>query len=151
MGPSDAEALQGEERKATVRYCRTSQGYSYVGQRSVQQRLRKTTTCYTSQRYGKALISNGKASLNIEWRSKAKAMLKPEIIHMWYLSIQACVPNDWTDRMVEEWFGSAGYDEDLCLDDYRVRPDESVLNDDGIPSHVPCPNKPEFQHVILDV
>ena len=54
---------------------------------------------------------------------------------------------DWPDDLTETFVNSGD-----TIGDWRVRPDESVLNEEsGILSHMPCYEKPGFKHVILDV
>ena len=74
-------------------------------------------------------------------------MFAPEIKFRWYLSLQACVPIDWPDDLTEIFVNSGD-----TIGGWRVRPDESVLNEEsGIPSHMPCHEKPGFKHMILDL
>lgn len=72
---------------------------------------------------------------------------KPEVTMMRFLSMQVCVPHNWTDKQIKNFAD----DEYFCGTEkgWVIRKDKELLN--GDPERNPCEERKGFIHVMLDV
>jgi hypothetical protein len=72
---------------------------------------------------------------------------KPQITHSGFLSLQVCVPRDWTNEQVERWTNQ----ENLCgtTNGWRIRREgDKALGGDH--ERVDCEGREGFVHIMLD-